>query len=232
MNKLKLIAVIAVAGALGLSARAASVPNVDLVTVKAAVLLQNTNPIVVGETTKFAVTKVKITTKDILGLIDNEFHTAYATINGTQLAVESFGNGAGNFAGSVVVLDKGGNVINADAGEASGDPDYGLGIEFDNAVATASATDDTKGSAEYRAASDFFYESADDSTFFAIGGAFGGVATVDQTFKNATASETFSLTGGGDAEINGSEGVITDGSVKGSSKNNDNVEFLTPLFGP
>jgi hypothetical protein len=222
MNKFKLMAVIAVAGALGLSARASSITNVDLVTVKATITLPN-EPTESSKGEKFTTTTVKVTTKEVLGLIDNEFGTTFANTNGTQLAVDSFADG------EVKVLDKNGNILIADASDDS--DDYDLGIDFntsdDNSVATGSETD-SKSTATWTTSSEFFYDSADDESFFDV----DGLTSVTQTFDDTKeiSSESFTISGFGNAEINENEGIITDTEVKGSSKNNDNVEPLTEIF--
>jgi hypothetical protein len=212
MKKLKLIAVIAVAGALGLSARATTVTNADVVTIKATITLQ-TNNIETGDTTKFAVTKLKVTTKDVLGLIDGEFGTTFGNTNGTQLAVDSFEDG------EFSVLDKNGNVLIADA--SSDADDYELGIEYDNSVLTGSETA-AKETEDWTATSDFFYNSADDASSFDVEGS----STIDQVYTDPKDSESFDLSGAGDAEINGDGGVITGAEVKGEGKNNDNVNSV------
>jgi hypothetical protein len=222
MKKLTLMAVIAVAGALGLSARATTISNVDLVTVQATVTLPN-DPTETSKSVKFTVTKVKVVTKDVLGLIDDEFGTTFANTNGTQLAVDSFADG------EVEVLDKNGNILNGDASE-DGD-DYDLGIDFntsdDNSVATGSETD-SKSTATWTTSSEFFYDSADDESFFDV----DGLTSVTQTFDDTKeiTSESFDISGFGNAEINDNEGIITGAEVKGSGKNNDNVDELTDLF--
>jgi len=211
MKKFKLMAVIAVAGALGLSARATTVTNADAVTIQATITLQSDNT-EKGDTTKFNVTKVKVVTKDVLGLIDDEFGTTFANTNGTQLAVASFFD-----ENSFEVLDKKGNVLIADASTDS--DDYGLSIntEDDNNVVTGSETE-TAETDDYTAISEFEYNSADDESFLDIRGS----ATVKDSFNDTkeTDSESFDFSGVGNAEINEDDGVATV-SVSGKGTNGD-----------
>src|ERR1700690_1134166 len=75
MNKYKLLVAVAVAGLLGLSARA-TISGYELVKIKGTILVQ-TNDTVKGSTTKYNVTKVKVVNKDVLKLIQMEFGTNY-----------------------------------------------------------------------------------------------------------------------------------------------------------
>jgi hypothetical protein len=206
MNKIKLMSVIAVAGFLGLTARAASVSGSDAVTVKATIMLQ-TNNTETSKGEKFNVTAVKITTKDILTLVSNEFDTAFPV--GAQLGVDSF------FDGQMEVLDKNGTVILADAStNADG---YDLVINVNAEIRTGSDTD-TAETDDYTTISSLTYDSADEESFFDIAGS----ATVKDSFNDTkeTDSESFDLSGVGMAAVNNHEGLIT-GTVSGKGINGD-----------
>jgi len=68
MNKYKLLVAVAVAGLFGLSARA-SIPGYESVNIKCIILMQTNDTYPKATTTKFNVTKMKVTNKDILNLI-------------------------------------------------------------------------------------------------------------------------------------------------------------------
>jgi hypothetical protein len=206
MKKIKLMSVIAVAGFLGLTARAASVSGADAVTIKATIMLQ-TNETPTSEGEKFNVTTVKVTTKDILTLVSNEFDVAFPV--GAQLGVDSF------FHGQMEVLDKSGGVILADA--TTNADGYDLVINVASEVLTGSETDAAE-TDDYTTISTLTYDSADGESFFDIAGS----ASVKDSFNDTkeTDSESFDLSGAGSAAVNNHEGLIK-GTVSGKGINGD-----------
>ena len=84
MNKYKLLVAVAVAGLFGLSARA-SISGFDSVNIKCTILMQTNDTYPNANTTKFNVTKMKVTNKDILNLIAPEFATNAFSIGYTTI---------------------------------------------------------------------------------------------------------------------------------------------------
>ena len=205
MKKIKLLVAVAIAGLLGLSARAA-VSGYDLVTVKATILAQ-TNETVSGSTTKYNVAKFKVTSKDVLKLIAAEFSTNFPA--GAQLAVDYF------FNGEFYVLDKNGNILLANAGAPAGADDYSLYFEYGNYVDSGSDTA-SKETDNYTTIGEFYYEDATDANYFDV----FGLTTVKDIYSTKD-SESFNMTGlAGNGYISDAE-VVVSGTIKGSGKNVD-----------
>src|ERR1035438_8837161 len=93
MKKFKLLTAVALAGLLGLSARAALPANFSSVNFKLTVLIQAAST-GSGTTTKFNVTKLKITNKEVLNQVTNEFGAFPA---GAQLVLAGNGFFGGTF---------------------------------------------------------------------------------------------------------------------------------------
>jgi hypothetical protein len=208
MKKFTLLSAIALAGLVGLSARAAAPVNFDLVSIKLTATVQ-TN---IDDKIK----KIKITNKDVLNLIASEFtnQTAQITGKGAKLAVDSFRDG------TFAVLDKTNGVILADASDSISDDQYALFIENDGDL-VQSIKDNNTFSDAITTTSFFEIESPDGSIF----GDIFGLTTVKQTESDTKESESFKLTGAEDAEINGADGVLS-GTVSGSGKDNEDVDFF------
>jgi hypothetical protein len=208
MNKYKLLVAVAVAGFLGMSARA-SISGYDLVNIKSVVLMQ-TNETTSGSTTKYNVTKVKVTNKDVLKLIEMEFGTNFpsAGTNGL-LAIDYF------FDGSFYVLDKNGNEILYASGNDFVEDDYELYLDYDNYVYTGSDSP-SKETYNYVTTGEFYYEDATDANYFEV----YGPTFVKETYSN-TDSESFLMSAlVGDGRFNENSAVVL-GTVKGAGKNVD-----------
>jgi len=206
MKKIKLLVAVAIAGLLGLSARAVVITNYDLVTVKATVLAQTNDTYNSKDTvTYYNVAKFKVTSKDVLKLIAAEFSTNFPA--GAQLAVDYF------WAGDFYVLDKNGNeILYASYNEGVTD-DYSLYLEYQNYVDSGSDTA-SKETDNYTTIGEFYYEDATDANYFDV----YGLTTVKDTYSTKD-SESFNMTGlAGDGYISGTE-VVVSGTVKGSGKN-------------
>jgi hypothetical protein len=208
MKKFKLLSAIALAGLVGLTARAATPVNFDLVSVKLTAVVQ-TN-------IDDKIVKIKIVNKDVLNLIASEFtnKAAQVTGKGAKLAVDSF------LEGDFAVLDKTNGIIVADASERLNEDDYELFIENDG-----DSVQDIKDNSHFTDSiltTGFFeFESPNGSIF----GEIQGLTSVKQSEVDDKDSESFKLTGEEDAEINDADGVLT-GTVSGLSKDSDNVEFF------
>jgi hypothetical protein len=201
MKKIKLLVAVAIAGLLGLSARATVVSGYELVTVKGTILVQTNDTL-----SKNSVEKLKITNKDVLKLIAAEFSTNFPA--GAQLAVDYF------WEGDFYVLDKNGNeILYASYNEGVID-DYSLYLEYQNYVDSGSDTA-SKETDNYTTIGEFYYEDATDANYFDI----YGLTTVKDTYKSSSDSESFNMTGlAGDGYFAGYDAVVS-GTVKGSGKN-------------
>ena len=211
MKKIKLLVAVAIAGLLGLSARAA-VSGYDLVTVKGTVLAQTNDTHNSKDTvTYFNVAKFKITNKDILKLIAMEYVTNFPSgfPAGAQLAVDYF------WAGDFYVLDKNGNeILYASYNEGVTD-DYSLYLEYQNYVDSGSDTA-SKETDNYTTIGEFYYEDATDANYFDV----YGLTTVKDIYSTKD-SESFNMTGlAGNGYISDAE-VVVSGTIKGSGKNVD-----------
>jgi hypothetical protein len=216
MNKYKLLVAVAVAGLFGLSARA-SIPGYESVNIKCIILMQTNDTYPKATTTKFNVTKMKVTNKDILNLIAPEFATNAFSIGytnfpsgfpvGSKLAVNYFSNG------EFYVLDKAGNVI---LDVYTENDDFYLYLDYnDNYVYTGSDTA-SKETENYTYVGEFYYVDGTDANHFDV----YGLTTVKDTIKASGESESFKMTGlAGDGSFGGTNAVVS-GTVKGSGKNN------------
>jgi hypothetical protein len=205
MKKIKLLVAVAIAGLLGLSARAVAVSGYELVTVKGTILVQTNDTL-----SKNSVEKFKITNKEILKLIAAEYVTNFPSgfPAGAQLAVDYF------FDGEFYVLDKNGTVLLANAGASQGGDSYDLYLYYDNYVYTGSDTA-SKTTYNYTTIGEFYYQDASGINNFDV----YGLTTVKETYKTSSGSESFKMTGlAGDGFIDGYNAVVS-GTVKGSGKN-------------
>jgi hypothetical protein len=209
MNKYKLLVAVAVAGLLGVSARA-SISGYESVKIKGTILVQ-TNSTTSGSTTKYNVTKVKVVNKDVLKLIEAEFGTNYpsAGTNGAQLVIDYFFNGA------FYVLDKNGNEILSASHNGFVSDDYELYLDYDNYVYTGSDTS-SKETYNYVTTGEFFYRDATDANSFDV----YGPTTVKETYATHD-SESFKMNAlVGDGTFGENDAVVM-GTVSGSGKNLD-----------
>jgi len=212
--KLTKLTVLAAVGALALSASAKLPSGFESVNVKATVLLDN------GAKT----VKMKITTDDILSLIDNEFGTSYSKENGGKgYQLVSYGVGYGYIGYDIfAVLDKDGNVVLSNA-SFSGDEDYYLYLyPYQDRNWVSSGTDPKITYTIPQVG--VYYNSGDDEDSFYIYGLMTDKVnwdtdTENYSLKNGQGSLTFF-----DEEI---FGPIMDASVSG--KGTDVYPFNSPL---
>jgi hypothetical protein len=207
MKKIKLMALIAMAGIAGFTAHASTPVPFDLVAVKLTALIQ-TN---LDSSSK--IIKLKITNKDILNLIATEFtNTPAVTNSGAKLAVDSF------FGETFAVLDKTNGVILDDATHSPNEDAYELSLVGNGDHVTASNETETKENFNELVVSEFLVQNGSDS----ISSGLNGATVVKETFTEPKDSESFSFSGVGNGEINSREAVIT-GTVIGVGKDNDDI---------
>jgi hypothetical protein len=220
MNKYKLLVAVAVAGLFGLSARA-SISGFDSVNIKCTILMQTNDTYPNANTTKFNVTKMKVTNKDILNLIAPEFATnspsPYTNFPFSPPALNGFPPGSklvvDNFFDGEFYVVSGTNVI---LHVQTGPEDlFVLYLEYSNNVYTGSDTA-SKETKNYTTIGEFKYVDGTDANNFDV----YGLTTVKDTFKASGESESFKMTGlAGDGSFGGTNAVVS-GTVKGSGKNN------------
>jgi hypothetical protein len=210
MKKLKLLSAIAMAGLLGLSARAATpAVNFELVNIKLTALFQTNNT-----DSSSKIIKVKITNKDALKLIAGEFtSTPGITNKGAKLAINSY------FSGTFAVLDKTNGVILANASNSTNSDNYNLFIENDGNSIDAFKDTTPTDTENFTAVTFFEFESGDGTIF----GDLFGAASVKETFSNTKDihSESFKFSGVEDVDFNSNEGVL-EGTISGSALGDDN----------
>jgi hypothetical protein len=214
MKKFKLLSAIAMAGLLGLSARAALPSGFSSVSIKLTVLLQ-TNNTAVHSTTKFNVTKLKVTNKDVLQVVANEFTGTFpgaVVPTGAQLVLA----GDGFFGGTFSVLAKDGAVLLANA--SSNTNEYELQISNNNNDIYTGGDTSTAETFTIVTAADFFWQDATAANFLEI----FGPATVKDTFKASGDPESFKFSGAEDGFLGGRDAIVT-GSVAGKGK--DTADF-------
>jgi hypothetical protein len=205
MKKIKLMTVIAMAGLVGMTARAVVSTGLETVNIKLTILTQGTNT-ETSSTTKFNVHKVKVTNKDILKLIAQEFTNLPAITNkGTKLALNGF------FSGDFVVLDKTNGIILANASSVTNADSYNLSFDTDNEVDSGVETD-SKEVDVFTDVAFLDYASADDNTFFDL----QGLAVVKETFADKS-PESFKFGGSGDGAFHGTDAVVI-GTASGAGK--------------
>lgn len=204
MKKFKILSAVAVAGLLGLSVRAAAPVNYNIVNVKLTVLIQT------NLESSDKIIKIKLTTKDLLGAIADEFpsNAAAITASGAKLAVDDF------FDGEFAVLNKTNGIVLADASTSTNADDYELNFDYDKYVYDYSSSG-SKETYNYVTVADFNYENATGTSFVNLKGS----AAVN--YKYATKdTESFSFFGAGDGEFNSNTAVVT-GTAKGAGTFDD-----------
>jgi hypothetical protein len=198
MKKLTLLAVVALIGLAGLSIRAASITNADLVNVRLTVLIQ-TNGFSEGLT-------IKIINKDVLQAIANEFTNSFpgkAVPKGATLAVTSLGGNFEVFTNKVLLL------ANASTNATAGDS-YQLNLTTKTGVITKSTLtvfDETFPSS-------LTYNQADSARAFTISG-LASLKEKAASIHATTFGESFGFLGSGAGTIGGSTAVVA-GTVSGT----------------
>ena len=207
MKKFKLLSAIAMAGLLGLSARAAIPVDYSSVNIKLIVLAQSTNT-TSGSTTKFNVTKMKVINKDVLNQVTNQFGTFPA---GAQLVV-FFGFYDGQFA----VADKTGAIILANASSSTNSYELRINQSGPNIF----TGENKSGNQVYdiTTTGEFIYVNGNDTGELDI----TGPASVKDTFPNTGNSpESFKFSGvdNNDNSFFGANSVFVSGTVSGAGEN-------------
>jgi hypothetical protein len=203
MKRTQLLVAVAVAGLLGMSARASLPDGYSSVKIKLTALMQAPNTST-SSSTKYNITKVKITNKEMLNLIATEFSTSLG--DGSQLVLNNFWNG------TFSVLNKDGAVILSDV--SSNEDSWELYTEYDNYVYTGkSSSSSTK--YNYTSIGYLYWQDGSDYNYFEV----YGEASVDDSYKDSGSKESFKLTGSDNGQWNGDSAVVS-GTVSGSGKNN------------
>jgi hypothetical protein len=208
MKKIKLLSAIAMAGFLGLSARAAIPVDYSSVNIKLTVLFQ-TNNTTSGSVTKFNVDKIKVTNKEVLNQVTNEFGTLPA---GAQLVV-NFGFYDGPFA----VANKDGAIILANVSSSTNSyvlriNDLGPDIYTGKSVSGGTQVYDITTTGEFK------WVNGNDTAELDIAGA----ASVKDTFPhtgNRPESFMFGGADNNDHSFFGENDVFVSGTLSGSGKN-------------
>jgi hypothetical protein len=200
MKKLTLLAVVALIGLVGLSTRAASITNADLVNVKLTLLIQ-TN--VSGFQQGLA---IKLTNKDVLQAIANEYTNSFpgkVVPKGAALAVTSLGGNFEVFTNNVLLL------ADASTNAASGD-NYQLALTTKPGVTTKSTA--TQFDETYPTS--LTYNQAGSARAFTI----TGLTSLKEKAASATTfSESFKFIGSGSGTVSGSAAIVA-GTVSGTGK--------------
>ena len=205
MNKMKLLTAVALAGLLGLSARAGISVNYSAINIHLTVLLQ-TNSTVSGSITKYNVTKVKVTNKEVLARVAAEFGAFPA---GAQLVINGF------FGGTFSVLAKDGTVLLANASVPVAADAYDLRI-------TNPGNDLYTGQASSKAdlfdiitAGEFYWQDATGANYLEV---FGPAVVRDYEANPANSPESFEFSGVEDGGLGGHAAIVV-GEISGAGKN-------------
>src|SRR5665213_722303 len=200
MKKLKLLTALAVAGIVGMTAHATGASGFETINFKLTAYAST------NDTAKLV--KIKITNKDVLNQVEQEFGNVAITISGAKLALGS--GGIFNGTGDIYVLNKTNGVV-VDASNVN-DNQYQLGFSFDHEATSAPNNGDKETT---MAVGHFTFSNASGST----AGDLQGLAKVTETFKNNNSgdSESFKFTGTGNGEYHGTSAVVT-GTISTSGK--------------
>ena len=199
MKKINQLAAVAMTGLLGLSAYAAIPADFSTVAIKLTVLTQNST------ISPFTVTKLKVTNKDVLAQVADEFGALPDT---AQLVL----TGNGFYGGTFAVLDKDGNVLIANA--SSSTDSYELSISNPNNDIYTGKDSATSETFKIITAGDFYWQDGTASNWLEV----YGPATVKDTYKASGSPESFKFGGVEDGHLGGDDAIVT-GSVSGKGKN-------------
>jgi len=198
MKMLKTLVAVALVGLVGMSARSATITNVDLVKVKFNLLIQ-TN----GDTA----VKVKVISKDVLQKIANEFTNAFpgkVVPKGAVLAITGIGGTFEVFSNKTLIL------ANANTNAAAGD-----GYQLNMTTKTGVITKSTETKFDEVVPTTFTYSQAGIVQTYTINGL---TSLAESASTHATTfSETFSFSGSG-AGTFGLTTAIVAGTVTGAGK--------------
>jgi hypothetical protein len=206
MKRSQQIVAVAVAGLMGMSALASSLPDgYSSVKIKLTVVMQAASTSS-SSSVKFNTTKVKVTNKEMLNLIASHWGASFG--DGTQLVLDNFWDG------QFSVLNKDGLVLIGDASD-DGDTDWELYTGAESRVYTGKSTD-TSISEKYTAVGYFHWNDASDYNYLNI---YGEASISDSGKAPSTSKEKFKLNGAGNGQWQGDSAVVT-GTISGSGKNN------------
>jgi hypothetical protein len=202
MKKFKLLSAVALIGFVGLSARAA-ITNADFVDVKFTLLIQ---------TNGSDGLKVKITNKDVLQAIANEFTNKFPSKvvpKGAKLAI------AGALGGVFEVFtNKALLLANANTNPAAGGDGYQLSLS--TKPATEVTTQSTSTKLDETLAGSLTYNQAGSARAFTISGLASFMDTKAKA-SSTTFDETFTFGGSGAGTVNGANAVVS-GTVTGTGE--------------
>jgi hypothetical protein len=232
MKKLALVAVVMSLGLLGLKADGygdggggyggyGSGSDKDYYTLPPGLTSVHVDMVVLGQgattetngVTKFHLNSVNIHDDDILGLINNEYGTAFSVTNGDHLAVSNFWDG------KFLVVDDKGNVLLGNASSNTNGDKYHLYFYSTNAVYAGKEA--TNYETKYSVADGFFiYNSGNGTNGFHL----KAYTTVDDSYYNSNSAESYQLCSGighlsfPDNGTNGALSGVLVGSVSGDGK--------------
>jgi len=211
MKIFKLLSAIAMAGLLGLSARAAIPVDYSTVNIKLTVLAQ-TNNTTSGSTTKFHVVKMKVTNKDVLNQVTNEFNTTFPA--GAQLVLFfGFFDGGNNFA----VANKAGTIILANASSSTNS--YQLHLrDIGNDVFTGSSVSGGTEALNIITTGEFIWVNGNDTAELDIVGAAGVKDTFPHTGDSPESFKFAGVDNNGNSFF-GENNLFVSGTVTGAGKN-------------
>jgi hypothetical protein len=203
MKRMQLVVAVAVAGLLGMSARASLPDGYSSVKIKLTALMQAPNTST-SSSTKYNITKVKVTNKEMLNLIATEFATSLG--DGSQLVLNYF------WSGTFSVLNKDGAVILSNV--SSNEDSWELYTDYDNYVYTGKSSSSST-TYNYETIGWFYWQDGADYNYLEV----YGQASVDDSYKSSGTKESFKLSGSDNGQWNGDSAVVS-GTVSGSGKNN------------
>jgi hypothetical protein len=205
MKRSQILVAVAVAGLLGMSARASLPDGYSSVKIKLTALMQAPTTTTTSSA-KYNITKVKITNKEMLNLIATEYDVSLG--DGSQLVLNNI------WSGYFSVLNKDGAVLIGNASYTPFESNWELRMFIDNYVYTGkSSSSSTKYS--YDAITDLSWTDGDDFNYFDV----YGETTIDDSYKSSGSKESFKLNGADNGQWMGDSAVVS-GTVSGSGKNN------------
>ena len=203
MKRNQLLVAVAVAGLLGMSARASLPDGYSSVKIKLTALMQAPTTST-SSSIKYNTTKVKITNKEMLNLVATEFGVTLGS--GSQLVLNNFWDG------TFSVLNKDGAVLIGNA--SSNEDEWELYTDTDNYVYTGKETSSST-TYNYDAIGYLYWQDGAAFNYFEV----YGETTIADSYKSSGTKESFKLNGADDGQWMGDDAVVS-GTVSGSGKNN------------
>jgi hypothetical protein len=205
MKRSQQIVAVAVAGLMGMSALASSLPDgYSSVKIKLTAVMQAAST-TSSSSVKFNTTKVKVTNKEMLNLIATEWGVSFG--DGTQLVLNNF------WSGTFSVLNKDGLVLISNA--SSNESDWSLYTWVEHYVYTGKSTD-TSISYKYDAIGGLWWNDGEDYNYLEV---FGEASIKDSGKESSGSKENFKLSGASNGQWGGSSAVVS-GKVSGNGKDN------------